>query len=365
MQNNSFISTPVTSTPLKRLQHGLLAITALLGLIAAPARAEAPPPVIRIGIASPAVGSPPVYSVGTIGVARQKGWIDDAFKASGTKVEWFFFKGAGPAVNEALTNKQLDFVFQGDLPSLVGRSAGLKTRLILPVSVRANIYLAVPPDSTIKSVADLRGKRVSIFKGTNSQLPINRVLKANNLTERDIRGINLDTATSQAALSTKDLDAAFGGYELLKLRDKGVAKIAFTSAGSAQFTRQSALLVTDEFAARYPQATQTLVTTLVKTAQWVSEPANYNDVLNIWALQGTPVAHWKEDFGPDLKSRHSPLFDAFVVARYKDAVNDAVAFKLARNKFDVEQWIDRRYVDNALKQLKLTQYWVPLGADVK
>jgi hypothetical protein len=36
------------------------------------------------------------------------------------------FKGAGPAVNEGFANDQLDFAYQGDLPSLIGRAPYLK-----------------------------------------------------------------------------------------------------------------------------------------------------------------------------------------------------------------------------------------------
>ncbi|WP_341674795.1 ABC transporter substrate-binding protein [Niveibacterium sp. SC-1] len=343
-----------------------LRLWALLPAFASGALAAADPAVVRIGIASPAPGNPPVFSVGSIGVAREKGWIEQSLAKTNTKVEWYFFKGAGPAVNEAVTNHQLDFVFQGDLPSLVGYGAGLKTRLILPVAVRGNIYLAVPPDSPIHSVKDLRGKRVSIFKGTNSQLPINRLLAANGLTERDIRAINLDTATAQAALSTRDLDAVFGGLELLKLRDKGLARIVYLSRDDAPvFTRQSALLVTDEFVRQYPQTTQRVVTELVRSAQWISDPANHKAVLDVWSRMGTPAAHWEEDYGTDFAPRHSPRFDAFITGRYKEAVADAYTFRLSRKRFDVDGWIDHRFVDTALRELKLENYWPALDAEGK
>ncbi len=74
--------------------------------------------------------------------------------ADGIRVEWVFFKGAGPAVNEALTNRQLEVAFQDDLPSIIGRAAGLKTKLIAAIGMRSNIYLAVSPDSPIQRVED-------------------------------------------------------------------------------------------------------------------------------------------------------------------------------------------------------------------
>ncbi|STV79480.1 alkanesulfonates-binding protein [Klebsiella michiganensis] len=53
------------------------------------------------------------------------------FKPQGVEVQWQFFKGAGPAVNEALANRQLDFVYLGDLAAIIGKANGLPTRLLL------------------------------------------------------------------------------------------------------------------------------------------------------------------------------------------------------------------------------------------
>lgn len=322
--------------------------------------AAATPAVIRIGVAQPAHGTPPTIAGSTIAIAHATGAIEQEFKPDNIKVEWYFFKGAGPAVNEALSNRQLDFAFQGDLPSIIGKAAGLKTRLIMATAVRGHLYLAVPPGSPIRSVKDLRGKRVAIFKGTNAQLPIDRLLEANGMSEKDLKVVNLDTATAQAALTTRDIDAIFGSYELLKLRDKGAARIVYTSKGdSPVFTRQSHMLVTDDFASRYPQLTRRFVGAVVKTAHWSSEEANRDAVFRLWTRPGTvKFEHWKEDYaGQPLRVRLSPLFDPFLTARYKDAVEHAHQFRLIRTKFDVDKWIDRSFLDASLKTLKLDTYW--------
>ena len=54
-------------------------------------------------------------------VAHSEHYLDQEFKDQpDLKIEWSFFKGAGPAVNEALANNQLDFAIQGDLPEIIG-----------------------------------------------------------------------------------------------------------------------------------------------------------------------------------------------------------------------------------------------------
>jgi len=344
-------------TVLKHLTiSGMGASAALLGLRA---HGSNPARIIRIGVAQPGIGNPPVFSGSSAAVANAKGWVEEEFSADGIKIAWYFFKGAGPAVNEALSNQQLDFAFQGDLPAIVAKAAGLKTRLVLATGVRSNIYLAVPPDSPIQSVKDLRGKRVAIFKGTNAQLPINRVLEAHGLQEHDLRAINLDQAATLAALSTKDIDAAFGNINLLRLRDKKAARIVFSSkGGSPIFTTQSHVLVTEAFATNNPELTARTVKTFVKTAKWASDEVNREEVLRLWAKAGTPYEHWREDYdGEPLRVRINPNFDPFLVARYKDSVEQAYRLKLSRGKFDVDQWIDPRYLKAALASLKLENYW--------
>lgn len=352
-------------TVLKHLVAGSVGASAvLLGL---QARAANQPATIRVGVAQPGIGNPPVFSGSSAAVANAKGWVEEEFKADGIKVEWFFFKGAGPAVNEAISNKQLDFAFQGDLPSIVAKSAGLKTKLVLATGVRSNIYLAVPPDSPIQSVKDLAGKRVAIFKGTNAQLPINRVLEANGLKEKDLRAINLDQATTLAALSTKDIDAAFGNINLLRLRDKNAARIVYSSKGDSPiFTTQSHVLVTEEFSQKYPEITGRVVKTFVKASKWASDEINRDEVLHLWAKAGTPYEHWREDYdGQPLRVRINPNFDPFLIARYKDSVEQAYRLKLSRAKFDVDQWIDQSYLRAALKDAHLESFWPIFQANGK
>lgn len=331
------------------------------------AKAEAPPQVINFGFASPKVGNPPAYTLGSAGIAYTKGWLEEEFKNDNVKFEFVFFKGAGPAVNEALANNQLDFASQGDLPAVIGRAAGLKTRLILANNIRNNIYLAVPPDSTIRSVEELKGKKVSFFKGTNSQTPINRLLAKYKLNERNLKVINLDTASGQAALLNGDIDALFGDIQLLKLRDQGKLKIIYTSNGDSPiFTRQGHILVRDEFATKYPDTTRRVTKVLVRAAQWASDPANRDEVLKLWAIPGVYTKELlAEDYGDNIKLRSSPLLDPFLVGRYKDVVKDARQFGLIRKDVEVDGWFDRSFVDAALKELHLEDYWTPLDANGK
>ncbi|MGI4902280.1 MAG: ABC transporter substrate-binding protein [Janthinobacterium lividum] len=337
----------------------------LTGLaIMSPVRAaDALPTVIRIG--APAIGvSGQQVLGGTLGIARSKGWIEDEFKRDGIRFEYPGFKGGAPMVGQALANGQIDFAWQGDLLSVIGKSAGLNTRLILPFSKMLNAYLVVAPNSSIHSISDLRGKRVAFSKGNQIHLQVIRILAANGMTENDIRSINLDFGMAVPALVGGDIDAAFGGPELLAARDRGVVKVAYSTRGLPFLTSYNGLLARQDFLDRYPQVAARLVKVLVRAAQYASDPAHRAEVAPI--LAGVYSAN---DFAEDMSDRPwadrlSPLLDPFLVAHYQATQEEVAQLGLLRGpKFDVAHWVDPEYVDAALRSLHLENYWAPLGAD--
>ncbi|MCX4161585.1 MULTISPECIES: ABC transporter substrate-binding protein [Paraburkholderia] len=341
----------------------LLLVLSTLSIAAVNAHADKPA-TIRIGVADQGTGDPPTFGGSPAATVQQQQLLEKEFAADGIKVEWLFFKGAGPAVNEAIANKSLDFAFQGDLPAVLARANGLKTRILLESGVRVGIKIAVPPDSDIHSIKDLKGRRVSIFRGTNLQLVADNVLAANHLDERDLRVLNLDTASSLAALASKGIDASVNDYHLYKLRDQGLAKIIYESqTDGPQFTRQSHLLVTEDFEHAHPEIVQRVVNAFVKGAQWSSDEANREALFQQWAKSGVGVASWKAEFANrTLKERNSPLIDPFIVGRYKAVAQAALQLKLIRQPVEVDSWFEPRYLDNALRTLKLEHYWTPYDA---
>ncbi|MEX3764560.1 ABC transporter substrate-binding protein [Paraburkholderia phenoliruptrix] len=347
---------------LSRLINSVV-IACACGLAAGAACADKPA-TIRIGIAQQGSGDPPTFGGSAAATVQQQQLLEKEFAADGIKVEWLFFKGAGPAVNEAIADRSVDFAFQGDLPSVLGRANGLKTRILLESGVRVGVKIGVPPDSDVRTIKDLKGKRVGLFRGTNLQTVADNALAKNGLDERELRVINLDTASALAALASKGIDASFNDYHLYKLRDQGLARIIYESQDDGpQFTRQAHLLVTDDFERAHPDIVQRVVTTFVKGAQWSSDEANRQALFKAWARSGVSESSWNAEFPPGtLKSRNSPLIDPFIVARYKAVAQDALKLKLIRQPVQVDGWFETRYLDNALRTLKLEREWTQYDA---
>jgi sulfonate transport system substrate-binding protein len=347
---------------------GLLSVSALSLLGERTARA-ANPSVIRIGVPGVGVGDRPKTGGSAPSTVGLRGLLEEEFKAEGIKVQWSYLRGAGPAVNELFANGLVDFGFGlGDLPSIIGRAGGLPTRVLLAGGIRQNTYLSVPADSSVAGVKDLRGKKVAVFKGTNIQLAVSRILEAHGLTEKELRAINMNTPTTKAALVTRDVEAAFGGSDYLALRDQGVTKVVFTTrGGNAGNLRHSSVVAAQSFVDQYPQVTQRVVSTIVGAAKWLSDhDQNPQPVFQLWTKSGVQYNDYKEDFtGSSLKLRSSPLLDEYFTSQYRRSIGDAKRFGLIRKDFAVESWIEPRFLNEALRAQKLESYWAPHGADGK
>ena len=345
----------------------LLAALALALLSPGVASAEAPS-AIRIAYPGVGVGNRPVVGGSSAATVHLRGMLEDEFRKDGIQVVWSFLRGAGPAVNELYANGLVDFSLLGDLPSIIGHAGGLKTRVLAATGFRGNSYIIVPSGSAIQSVSELRGKKVAIFKGTNIQLSAAKILERFGLKESDIRAINMDTATARLAMSTGDVDAAFGWTEYLSLRDQGVARVLYkTGPEDAAFYRHASFVGSEEFIRRYPDITKRVVKTLVLAAKWQSDQdANPAPVYQLWTRSGVTFANFKEDLGgTSLKVLSSPLLDEYFVSQYDRNINEAKRFGLIRNTFQFEEWAEPRFLNEVLRELGLEHYWEPVDKDGK
>ena len=349
-----------------QLRH-LLAGAGLMIASASPGWA-ADPITVRIGFASVGADNRQFSGGSSAGVAHAEGYLDREFSdRPDVKIEWFFFKGAGPAVNEAFANNQLDFALQGDLPQIIGRANGLKTRMLLASGAHAPIYLAVPAGSPIRKVGDLRGKKVSIFRGTNNHLAAVKVLAGNGLQEKDVQVINMDTATTNAALTSKDIDAAFGNFPLASLAEKKIAEIIYTTKGdNPAYERHATLIGQEAFIKAHPDVTQKIVSAIVKAARWSSDEANREAFFEISARTGFPASGYRFDFaGQELKYRNTPIIDASIIESYRVQARQAKEFGLLRRDVDIDGWFDRSFLDVALREQGLVNYLQEYDANGK
>lgn len=347
---------------MKPLWNALCAAMVLVGVTLPPRDVEADdhPTVVRIAFPSTGVGNRPVVGGDTFSLMDIRAALRNEFKNDGIQVTWTYLPTAGPGVNELYANNLVDFSLLGDLPSIIGHAGGLKTH-ILAASVLNTLYIAVPSDSPVQTIKDLKGKTFAEQKGTCLQLSAARILEANGLQERDLRAVNMDNATMKAALLTKSVDAAIGLSDILALRDQGVVRILYTTKNDPQFTCNSTILGSDAFIQKYPAITKRIVRAYVQSTKWVGDhEQNRDEVYTLWAKSGTPFSAYKEDWGDTpILYKSSPLIDPYIVARYKQSIEDAKRYGLIRRTFDFDSWVDTSFLSQILQEDHLEAYWQP------
>nr|WP_320049427.1 NrtA/SsuA/CpmA family ABC transporter substrate-binding protein [uncultured Desulfuromonas sp.] len=114
---------------------------------------------------------------------------------------------SGPACAEALTSGAADIATMGDTTALIALSRNLPVQLLTSHASGEHRHRLMVMNPTITTVADLRGKRIGVKKGTSTYGGLLKVLSHNGLTEQDVQLINLSPATLIEALQAGSIDA--------------------------------------------------------------------------------------------------------------------------------------------------------------
>lgn len=325
--------------PFKRV-ISLFAAPALAGLLAFTVQADE---LKEIRIAVPDLSAGTQHSGGGIvDVLRDQQIFEKAFADQGIKIQWSFFKGAGPVINEAFANGQVDLAYLGDLAAIIGKSNGLDTRLLSASARGVKQYLGVVPGSGIKTLQDLKGKRVAIFRGTATQLSFDAALASVGLSEKDVKVINLDFNAAVAALAAKQIDASWGSSGLTALQAKGLAELPLNTkdlggAGSVQ----SVLVGTGKFVDGHPEAVAKLLKAQQQAVEWLTQDSNKDAYVQLVSgLASYPPVILTQDLKDQNLSEVFPsTLDPLFLQNLQGKVDLAAQQKLIRKPFKVNEWV--------------------------
>ncbi|HVJ41866.1 MAG TPA: sulfonate ABC transporter substrate-binding protein [Dongiaceae bacterium] len=144
---------------------------------------------------------------GTLVILKEKGLLEEKLKPLGYTVTWTEFPG-GPQLLEALNVGAIDFGTTGEAPPIFAQAAGAPLLYVgyEPPAPTGEAIL-VPKDSPIKSVADLKGKKVALNKGSNVHYFLVKALQAGGVDYKDIQPTFLAPADARAAFESGAVDA--------------------------------------------------------------------------------------------------------------------------------------------------------------
>ncbi|MCE4537055.1 sulfonate ABC transporter substrate-binding protein [Pelomonas sp. P7] len=146
-------------------------------------------------------------SASLLTLQKSSGSLEKRLAPLGVAVKWVEFP-AGPQLLEGLNVGAVDVGFVGEAPPIFAQAAGARFVYIGhdPAAPEAEA-LVVPKDSPIRSLADLKGRKIALNKGSNVHYLLVKALEKQGLKYGDIQPVYLPPADARAAFERGAVDA--------------------------------------------------------------------------------------------------------------------------------------------------------------
>ncbi|MCK9919148.1 aliphatic sulfonate ABC transporter substrate-binding protein [Microbacteriaceae bacterium K1510] len=238
----------------------LAALPLLLATGIAAAQTTPAPSTLRIGFQR---------SSTLIAILKANGGLEKALAPLGVQVTWHEFTSGLPQL-EALNTGNIDFSADvADTVPIFAQAAGAKLAYVAEEAPSPSAQaILVPADSAIKTVADLKGKKVAVTKAAGSHYLLLAALSAAKLGSKDITSAFLTPADGRAAFVSKNVDAwvAWDPFLTTALRQNG-ARVLADGDGLASYKRY--YLASESYARSRGDVLKVIYGKLDETGKWV------------------------------------------------------------------------------------------------
>lgn len=241
----------------RRFPGLLIALGAILGTMPPAAAQEPAPKEFRVGY----------QKIGLIVVARQQATIEKRLAPQGTKVQWVEFQ-AGPPLLEALNAGSIDFGYTGDAPPIFSQAAGGNLVYVAASAPSGDgEAILVKADSPIQSVADLKGRKVAVGRGTSAHNLLIAALEKAGLTFSDVTPAYLTPADAGSAFANDSVDAwSIWDPYFAAAQARSQTRVLTTSGQTLDVSAY--FLANKTFADRYPGVITGTLSALSDSAAW-------------------------------------------------------------------------------------------------
>jgi sulfonate transport system substrate-binding protein len=183
-----------------RIRNAATILAMILAAAVSPAVAQKANPsdnVLRIGY----------QKYGTLILLKARGTLEKRLAQLHVDVQWTEFP-AGPQLLEGLNVGSIDFGTVGEAPPIFAQAAGADIIYVgnEPAASAAEA-IVVPKNSPIKSVSELKGKKVALNKGSNVHYLLVKLLEKAGVNYSDIDSVYLTPADARAAFERGSVDA--------------------------------------------------------------------------------------------------------------------------------------------------------------
>jgi sulfonate transport system substrate-binding protein len=208
---------------------------------------------------------------GTLIILKSRGDLDKRLAAHGVTVKWAEFP-SGVQILEAMNSGNVDFGITGETPPVFAQAAaGSQARYVAyEPSAPAGEAIVVPPNSPLKTLVDLKGKRIAVAKGTNTHYLLVQALKKAGLTPDDVSIAYLKPADANAAFVNGDVDAwAIWDYYYAAAQAQSAVRVL--SGGEGLVDNHAFFLASQDEVAKYPEVLKITLDEVAKVDQWTRD----------------------------------------------------------------------------------------------
>jgi sulfonate transport system substrate-binding protein len=270
-------------------------------------------------------------------VLKTKGDLEKSLKTAGISVTWTEFP-SGPPLLEALNAGSIDFGYTGEAPPIFAQASDTPILYVAydPPNPK-NEAILVPKDSQIRSLAQLKGKKVAFAKGSTSNYFIVKALEKVGLSYSDIKPVSLTPSDARAAFEGKNVDAWVIWDPYFAVAQKAIGADVITDATGLAPNR-SYYLAAKSFVEKNPQAMKAVLLGVKQTSQWVQK--NHAEVAKLLS----PVLGIEADVLETAEKRHNydvlPITND-VIAQQQEIADTFYKIKLIPHPINVKEAVWR------------------------
>ncbi|MCM3110957.1 aliphatic sulfonate ABC transporter substrate-binding protein [Lederbergia lenta] len=209
-------------------------------------------------------------------VLKEKGFAEKLFEKEGIEVEFVLSQGSNKAL-EFLNSKSVDFGSSAGAAALMAKAKNSPIESVYIYS-KPEWTALVSTDETIKSVEDLKGKKVAATLGTDPYIFLLRAIEESGLSAKDVEIINLQHGDGAAALLSGEVDAWAGLDPHMARVEKEVGANLFFR--NPDFNTYGVLNVRQDFAEKYPKYVNKVIEVYEEARQWsIENPEETAEIL--------------------------------------------------------------------------------------
>ena len=310
----------MTSSTTSTLSRRRLLAATGAALLGAPAFAQGAKRELRIG-----------HQKGYLSLLKGRGTLERRLAPLGVKLGWTEFT-AGPVQLEALNVGAIDFGDVGEAPPIFAQAAGAPLAYVAASVPRpASEAVLVPAHSPIRSVGELKGKRVAFNKGSNVHYFIVKLFEKHGLAYGDLNPLYLPPADARAAFEKGAIDAWVIWDPFLAAAQKTLDARLLADAEGVVVNR-SYYFSSLPYAERNADIVQVLVEEIDKVDQWGKDnrAALSAELSTLWGLPRDVVdlSTGRTRFGT------GPITRA-ILAQQQEIADTFFALKLIPRRVDV------------------------------